>query len=511
MIRIVFRTDASTITGSGHVMRCLTLAEELRSNGAQVEFICREHEGNLCEYIEKKRLFNVYRLPAKLNNSQTPATARRSYSSWLGSRWDTDARQTIEILKQTLSPVDWLVVDHYALNDKWETALRPYSRNIAVIDDLANRKHDCDLLIDQNYYHNPDNRYRNLVTEGCVTLMGPKYSLISPEYQVARINLVARNRPVRNLLVYFGGTDIPDATSKTLKALDRPEFSKYSVHVVVGPNNPHKPQILKQCRNHRDWHCYGQLDSLTELLSNMDLFIGAGGATTWERCCLGVPGLIITVAPNQEEPAREMAEAGYQFLLGRADVITSMDISRALSGLLCQPLLLRHLSQQVSRLVDGRGAERIAKYFLKKSVILRTARSKDLDSLFAWRNDDEVRRHAANPEPIAYDTHCQWFMNTLNDPNKALLIAEHDHQPVGVLRFDLAGLETVISVYVVPGLHGKGWGTEIILAGLEWLRANKNGITRVVANIKPDNRASIQAFQRAGFSHALDIFDYRLH
>jgi UDP-2,4-diacetamido-2,4,6-trideoxy-beta-L-altropyranose hydrolase len=220
---IVFRTDASVEIGSGHLMRCLTLADQLRGDGTEVAFICRDLPGGMFDLLDARGYRN-----ARLDLAATSPRLQHD-----------DARATIEALAQLFpGGVDWLVVDQYELDAEWERLLRPLSRKLMVIDDLANRSHDCDLLLDQNYYRDLDSRYQGLVPEQCVTLLGPGYVLLRPEFTLARQRLRARDGIVRRILVFFGGSDPTNETEKVMAALrllGRPDID---VDVVVGLANP---------------------------------------------------------------------------------------------------------------------------------------------------------------------------------------------------------------------------------------------------------------------------------
>jgi UDP-2,4-diacetamido-2,4,6-trideoxy-beta-L-altropyranose hydrolase len=182
--KILIRTDASVQIGTGHVMRCLTLADELRGRGAEVIFVCREFDGNLCGYIEEKG-YIVHRLPVSDATEQGDQNIEigLKHTAWLGADCQTDVEQVEEIIKDLESPPDWLVVDHYALDERWEECLRSYCKKIMVIDDLADRPHNCDLLLDQNFYENLESRYDGLVPPQCKKFLGPKYALLRPEFR----------------------------------------------------------------------------------------------------------------------------------------------------------------------------------------------------------------------------------------------------------------------------------------------------------------------------------------
>jgi len=309
-MKIYIRTDSSTEIGTGHVMRCLTLADILRGKGAEVKFICRDLPGNISDFIEKKGYF-VYRLPYQGRK----IGQKNCYAHWLGADWSIDAEQTKDIIRQN-NLIDWLIIDHYAIDINWERKLRPYVKKIMVIDDLANRPHDCDLLLDQNFYEDLEKRYDKLVPGHCVKLLGPKYALLRPEFIAARKKVKVRDGRVKRILVFFGGSDPTNETAKALEAirmLNRPDII---TDVVVGSANPRKEQIRLMCQSIQNTNFYCQVDNMALLMARADLAIGAGGGTTWERCCLGLPTIAISVADNQKEVLNVLHKYGVLWNLG---------------------------------------------------------------------------------------------------------------------------------------------------------------------------------------------------
>ena len=350
-MKAAFRVDASMQIGSGHVMRCLTLAEALRANGAQCYFISRAHPGNLLELIRKSG-FAVSPLPVKL--PLPPAKTKDAHVHpqelatvpWLCYDWQTDAEETIKAAEQLFSErVDWIVVDHYQLDAAWERKLRPYTDKLMVIDDLANRPHDCDLLLDQNYYQNFVQRYKGLVPEKCLNLLGPKYILLRPEFTDARQKLRARDGMVRRLLVFFGGSDPTNQTQKVLEALKRLTRSDIGVDVVVGSTNPHQSSIKNLCEelHNVSFHC--QVSNMAELILNADLGIGAGGSAMWERCYLGLPTITAVFAKNQERTTEDVGFIGAIEYLGWSDRLTSDDYVRSIIAMLGDPLRVKQMSK----------------------------------------------------------------------------------------------------------------------------------------------------------------------
>jgi len=378
--KIIIRTDASVQIGTGHAMRCLTLADELRGRGTEVVFVCREFEGNLCDYIEGKD-YIVHRLPAS-HVQEYNFESGSKHAAWLGTDWQTDVRQVVEIIKTLDVEPDWLVIDHYALDEKWEAYLRPYVRKIMVIDDLADRVHDCDLLLDQNFYESLEIRYNGLVPPSCKKLLGPKYALLRPEFRKARKNLRKRDGYVKKIMLFFGGSDPSNETVKALEAIHMLKRPDIAVDVVVGSANPHKDKISELCAamTKVTYHC--QIENMAQLMAKADLFIGGGGSTTWERCCLGLPSLVISIAAHQNNIIKNVADAGGAIFLGNAQQVTVDDIFAVLKNAVNDKGLLQSLSQKDIQLVDGFGIERV-----KKVLELRCYKIAIVSDTQSWINE----------------------------------------------------------------------------------------------------------------------------
>ncbi len=307
-MKITIRTDSSTVIGTGHLMRCLALAERMRQDGAEVEFICRDLPGNMTALVGQSG-FKLH----LLSYVNVPCYSK-GYASWLGVRWFTDAYDTSDIL--SAGKPDTLIVDHYSLDARWEERQRPFAGHIFVIDDLANRHHDCDLFLDQNLHKNPEERYEMLLSENCAKLFGPSYALLRPEFAEARRNIRLRDGQVKRILVFFGGSDPGNETGKALEAISGFNRRDITVEVVVGSANLHLKEIQKQCASIPGANLYRQVNNMAEFLAQADLSLGAGGTTTWERCSVGLPSIIISVAENQVSIAKACHEAGGSNLPG---------------------------------------------------------------------------------------------------------------------------------------------------------------------------------------------------
>ena len=353
---IAFRTDSSLQIGSGHVMRCLTLADELRQRGAYVMFVCREHPGDLIGLIEEKGYSVIRLLRQEAEYDKTSEDV--AHAAWLGTSLHQDAVDTIAVLSE-LQP-QWLIIDSYSIDRRWEQMLRPFSDKIMVIDDLADRPHDSDLLLDQNLYDNMENRYDKLVTCDCIKLLGPTYALLRPEFAAARKTIRQRIGQVRRVLLFFGGVDPTNETEKALIALTGITDRQLEVDVVVGSSNTRREEIKRMCTAYDRFYYHCQVDSMAALMCSADFAVGAGGSTTWERSCLGLPSLLVSIALNQIELARQADKNGITVYAGGTDTTSPFAYSKWISELINNPPYLTSMSGAGIALVDGCGAERVA-------------------------------------------------------------------------------------------------------------------------------------------------------
>ncbi|VDH00942.1 undecaprenyldiphospho-muramoylpentapeptide beta-N- acetylglucosaminyltransferase [Lysinibacillus sphaericus] len=341
-MNIIIRTDASVEIGTGHVMRCLTLAKQLKRHGANVTFVCRELEGNSISYLQSENM-DVLVVPGIQENS--------SDLDWVKENMLLDAEETSALLIEKNSRVDVLVVDHYALDKKWEEKFRSIAIHIFVIDDLANRKHDCDFLLDQNYYVNMEERYNGLVPEWCDLMLGPDYVLLRDEFIEAAKKMQVRTSKVENLLVFFGGTDPTGETIKALTAIRELDVTFKNIDVVVGLSNPKKNQIRQLCKEVRNTRYHCQVSNMAELMLKADLAIGAGGATTWERCILGLPSLSVIVADNQLELTKTLSTKKILLCVELSQQKINYDFNKKLKDLASNPLRLLEMSKYCREII----------------------------------------------------------------------------------------------------------------------------------------------------------------
>jgi len=501
--RIAFRVDASTEIGTGHIVRCLTLANALKEQGAHIRFISY----HMPEYLQQMIVEHGHEFNQIMSQSHMTILDTLSHAKWLGISQQEDAEESIRLLND--NSWDWLVVDHYALDGQWESKLRKLVKNILVIDDIADRIHDCDVLLDQNLYTDMDARYIGKVPESCKLLLGPRYALLRSEFKSMHNQAKIRIGSVKNLLIFFGGMDAGNYTLKAIQAIANLNKSRLNVNVVIGAQNPHRRQIELKCAQY-GFLCNVQTTRMAELMLEADLSIGAGGSAVWERCCLGLPTFTICIAENQ---SRQLQDAALQGLLyapePRRDLVSL--IQRHISALMENKILRSNISRNGINTVDGLGALRVTSAMSYESIAIRSALSTDSHSLFEWRNHSSIRSVSRNTEIINWNDHQEWITAVLNDPHKFLLVGELENCPVGVVRFDVENDQAEVSIYLVPGTQFVGKGKQLLQSAETWLFQNHPEVSCINANVLRNNKQSENLFLKAGYQIESTRYMKRLH
>ena len=363
-MHFAFRADASIQIGSGHVMRCLTLAEALRNRGHECSFLCRDHPGNLLELIAQKG-FEVHLLKQNVPvDRNTEADTLLAHAGWLGASWQQDAEQTLRALNG--KNIDWLVVDHYALDARWENRMASHVKKIMVIDDIADRQHKCNLLLDQNLGRQAED-YNGLVPEACIRLIGPHYALLRPEFSELRERSLERRRTpkLKRILITLGGIDRDNVTGQVLGALAKSQLPpETELDIVMGASAPALEDVRRKA------HSIPFRTSLSVNVTDMaermclaDLCIGAAGSTSWERCCLGLATILLVLAENQQGGAKALGQAGAALVVYQDD-----DISDTLPGLVNKLLVSGEsldIGKMAAAITDGRGASLVVAAMLE--------------------------------------------------------------------------------------------------------------------------------------------------
>lgn len=350
--KIIFRVDASSQIGTGHFMRCLTLADGLKQRGAQIRFVSRYLPEHFRGMLAAKGHEFVL-LDRKQNDADLDELA---HARWLGASQIQDAGDSIQALFDT--NWDWLIVDHYALDLRWESILRRTVKKILVIDDIADRQHDCDMLLDQNLHAGMENRYLGKVTAHCQLLLGPRYALLRDEFRELREQVKPRTGTVKRILVFLGGMDVDNCTGHIIETLAGINFKEIQVDVVIGGQHPYRAEIETNCAT-QGFICHVQTDKMAELMVAADLAIGAGGSASWERCCLGLPTLTIAVADNQIDIVKGLDLFGACIFVGDIKTASVSIIRREIVSLLSTQNQIKILSEKSYLLTDGLGVDRV--------------------------------------------------------------------------------------------------------------------------------------------------------
>ncbi len=509
--RYAFRVDASAGIGIGHLMRCLTLADRLQRKGGTIHFISRD----LPEVYRQQILARghaVHLLPPAARPADSAAGP--AHAAWLGAHRDDDAAQTAAAITAA-GGADMLVIDHYAIDRRWETLLRPQVGLICVIDDLADRPHDCDVLLDQDYFPDPASRYAGLLPAACRTLYGPGQALLRDEFLTAARHLRERDGTIRRILVFYGGADPDNLTGRTLDALQPQLGPQLQADVVVGAINPHIEALRARCAGLPDVRLHVQAGNMAELMAAADLAFGACGTATWERCILGLPAIVAILADNQREPTHALVEAGVVVSLGDAAAVDAAALAAAFLALAADPARVRRLSA-AARAIMRRDEAPIEDLladelpFSFDDVRLRFAHLSDAADLLAWRNQPGVRLASRSQEVIDPAEHVQWLGGVIAAPNRHLMIGYRGGEPVGVIRLDENGDTGEVSIYLTPGAHGRDNGGALLRAQEEWVRCLRTPVTRLIAVVLGENDASHRLFARNGYTRLPTHYEKRI-
>lgn len=494
LTRVAIRVDASDRIGSGHVVRCLALADALSLSGAECHFYCREIPDYLVRRIAESGHF-MTRLAADGEHS--------------GFSCQSDAKSFMAAID---GQVEWTVLDHYDLGVEWELAVRGSTNFLAVIDDLANRAHACDLLVDHNAGRKASD-YDAYVGPDTQRLIGPQFALLGAGFARMRDSGPLRGGPVavKRLLVSLGGSDPSAISAKVLRVLADPAFTSELEITLVAPASLADSQDIRAALNLLPGcNFIHDVSDMPNLLACSDLVIGAGGVSALERCVLGVPTICITMASNQEPGVTALALAGALWYAGPCSSGEwEASLKTALRHAFLDPNALAHQSRAALNVCDGRGAKRVSVFLLGREISLRKAVASDAEQVFNWRNAPTTRVQMLNSAPIAFDVHVDWFTSSLLRADRCMFIAERAGCPIGFIRFDRLEGCSDISVFMEPALAGAGLGRTIIRTACRAVR-KETGFEQVpiVARVKCQNMASLGAFRAAGFEPQLTWLEW---
>lgn len=454
-------------------MRCLTLAREIHGRGADIVFLTNEEAFAVVPALASSP-FDV----------EVVAGGAGAVAEALGRRWH--------------ERTDLLVLDHYDWRAADETILREAVDRIIVIDDLADRPHDCDMLVDVNLGREARD-YAGLVPDGTAMKIGPRYAPIRREFVAARPAALARRAEggtVRRILVSLGLTDLNGITLDVVNALRGAGISHH-LDIVLGPVAPSLAAL--RALNDPALDLYVAPQDMASLLARADLAVGAGGSSGWERCALGLPAVVLVLADNQRAGTTALAAAGAAVMLEANDLAA---LGAPLLSLINDQEARRRMSAAAAAVYDGAGAARIATALLSPVVDIRV-RSADVDDatrLWEWRNDPAARAMSHDGRAIPLADHMAWYDRALASADRAILIGEVDGIPVGMVRFDGCGAAAFgVSIMLDPHMKGRSMGRPLLKAAIQWLR-NDRPVDHLQATARDVNVASAKLFEACGFS-----------
>jgi len=480
-------------------MRCLTLAKGFKVEypQARVIFICNKLSENL-ELLVTQSAIELYTLPLDID----------------GSSWHQldDAKATIrELTIHSMGSIDLLVVDHYLIDFQWQLKLEKYYDKLLVIDDLADRNHIADFLLDQTIDRRA-NDYLQRVPSYCQLLVGHKYMLLRDEFIGLIASAKQRRRQVKTtgsadfinkILINLGGIDSDNVTEQVLEAvIEYGEISSNSsltVDVVMSSHSPFLARIEELIVN-RSWlKLTLDCNNMADMMFDADLAVGACGSSAWERCSLGLPTLAIVLADNQKLVNRNLAERKAIIAMGGSELLTSVAIVDAIKSIGCRPDEYFSLVENCFGSCDGLGVKRTLDRLTSSAVTLEKATKEDLELTFSWQSKAEIRRYSRNAMPVEFENHQQWFLSSLAMQSRHIFIICFDGAKLGVLRLDEQhgdhnGTMYEISILVAPEAQGRKLALKAIHAIPE--RFYTSGI---FAHVHPDNKASQQLFTQANF------------
>lgn len=506
-MNIVIRADASVHIGSGHVMRCLVLAQGLTQLGHQVSFVCRSQTSDLVTFIEKKG-FSVTKL-AQAKTALIPAT-NADYVAWLQVPWQQDVQ---DFLSQ-VETADLVIVDHYALNSDWQQHIQQaLDCKIMAIDDLV-RPHHADLILDQTLLrrsdeyqsaHHPSHNTRRILT-GC------DFALLNPQFSYYReqilVNAVLASRP--KLLLSMGGIDQPNATLLVLTALaELPKLSRPLVTILLGPRAPHYQQVKTFCLQHSEWvNHLDFVDNMAALMLQHQVAIGAPGSTSWERACLGIPSIIVPLAENQQTISNNLVAVDAAYKVDLDDIADQLIPTY-------RRLLLNwsKLRKNNLKLCDGLGLDRVLHEIasLDKTARLQLRRPTlaniklaEIKQVYDWQCLPATRKYALNNQVPIWSEHQTWMTKKLSQYQDFFYFItiqdisddqKHHHIDVGVVRLDrVATAEYLLSIFIDPDYYGQGLAKRA-LAYLDELHPD----VTIHAKVLMANTASQRLFTQSRF------------
>lgn len=483
MNHLYIRADATVEIGTGHIMRCIALAQAWKKRGGTVTFLSGCTSKPLVQRI-KAEGFELCAIEKQWPHPQ-------------------DVQQTLEILQHAQSSswdgVNWLVIDGYHFTHGYHRSIREQGFKLLVIDDYHHLdQYDADIILNQNI---GADRYNYSCGPATCLLLGPAYAMLRSEFTDNPPMDEKQPARARSILVTLGGADADNLTLTMIRTIQQIDDPGLTTRIAVGPANPHMKSLAHAVQQHPCKIELIEKPDMPRLMAGADMAISAGGSTCWELCFHGVPFLTVSMAENQDAIVSELSALGVAVDLGPQKELTTDIISRAIIALSHDPDKRSRMAQSGSALIDGKGTKRLIRQMLVDQITLRSAKGSDARLLWRWANDTEVRASSFQSAPIPWDTHLQWFRDKLDNSHSWLFIAENRSGiPVGQIRFDLNHDIIEISYSLAREFRRLGLGKELLGAGIGTMQSRIDSPRTIQGKIKQDNMASRTSFEKCGFT-----------
>lgn len=474
---LVIRADASVAMGTGHVMRGMALAQAWQDEGGDALFAMAQSTPALDARLRAEHI-EIVHLEASAGSGKDATRVREL----------ADSRKA-----------DWVVVDGYQFDDNYLRRVRQGGLKLLLVDDIGGCKHYfADLVLNQNVQAR-ERAYRDRGSHTRV-LLGTRYAMLRREFASWRQQARKFNAVARTVLVSMGGSDPDNVTERVMQALELLNAHDLEVKILVGNSNPHGSSLERAVKQSSMAGCLiSDARNIAELMAWADVAILAAGSTCWEMCLLGLPAILVDVAPNQRPLAEELNRLGAAIHLGATKDITPGKIAAKLQVFISSVELRTKMSRRARELVDGEGAQRVVSAMQGGSLRLRAADQNDCRLLWEWANDPEVRTVSFSTDPIPWEQHLQWFNTKLGDPDAALYLAvDPEDTPIGHVRYQIDGARAAVSISLARPWRGKGFGRTVLAMATEQLFRTTTA-TIIDAYVKPVNEISLQLFTRAGY------------
>jgi UDP-2,4-diacetamido-2,4,6-trideoxy-beta-L-altropyranose hydrolase len=476
---LIIRADASIAIATGHVMRCLALAQAWQDGGGNVVFAMAESTRAIDSRLRSETM-EIVRLQAPPNSVE-------------------DAQDFAALAHARHAA--WVVVDGYRFDSTYQRNLKNTGLKVLFVDDLGQCEHySADIVLNQNV-HATENMYARREAHTRL-LLGPRFAMLRRDFRSWSKwhREVAPNG--RKVLIMMGGSDPDNVTAFVLEALRQVKIDGLEVVAVLGGSNPHAEFLQQFANQPLPIQFLKDAANMPELMAWADIAVSAAGSTCAEMCLLGLPAMLIDVAENQTPVAQELGRRRAAIHLGSSKQVTSEEIAEKLQSLLLGGEHRASLSQRSRELVDGEGAGRVRAAIHGLDLRLRRVEEKDCRQLWDWANDPEVRPVSFATEPISWERHLAWFRSKLCDPNAVLyLVVDAGGVPAGQVRFQIDNTRAAVSISMGHPFRGKGYGKAVLAMAAEDL-FRTTAVSQIDAYVKPSNTPSLRLFAQAGYDRA---------